>query len=186
MSRVLVAGIGNIFLTDDGFGVEVINRLDRSQLPDDVDVADFGIRGVHLAYELLDDRYDTLIMVDALPLDGPPGTLAVLDATEAAARTGASTVDAHSMSPDVVLRTLHGLGGHIDRVLVVGCRPQETYAGIALSPPVAAAVDRALPVLTELIHEVIQTEARELPVRQRRAMNTGSGGGARSWTPSNC
>ena len=63
--RVLVAGIGNVFLGDDGFGVEVVGRLDAGSLPDSVDVADYGIRGVHLAYELLDGRYDTVILVDA-------------------------------------------------------------------------------------------------------------------------
>lgn len=161
MSRVLVAGIGNIFLTDDGFGVEVINRLDRSTLPDGVDVADFGIRGVHLAYELLEDRYDTLILVDAVPLRSAPGTLAVLDATDAA-RTGAATLDAHSMSPDIVLAALTGLGGQIDRVLVLGCQPQDLDEGIGLSEPVDAAVDRALPLLTELI----VTEANRDPQRR--------------------
>ncbi|GAB3980070.1 hypothetical protein GCM10029978_077150 [Actinoallomurus acanthiterrae] len=77
--RVLVAGIGNVFLGDDGFGVEVVGRIDASALPSTVEVTDYGIRGVHLVYELLDGRVDTLILVDAVPLDGPPGTLAVLE-----------------------------------------------------------------------------------------------------------
>ena len=77
--RVLVAGIGNVFLGDDGFGVEVVRRLDPDRLPADVDVADYGIRGVHLAYDLLDGRHDVLVLVDALPLGEPPGTLAVLE-----------------------------------------------------------------------------------------------------------
>ena len=77
--RVLVAGIGNVFLGDDGFGVEVVQRIDPTSLPAGVDVADYGIRGVHLAYDLLDGRYGTVVMVDAVPLDEPPGTLAVLE-----------------------------------------------------------------------------------------------------------
>ena len=75
---ILVAGIGNIFLTDDGFGVEVASRLARQSLPPGVRVADFGIRGVHLAYELL-DGYDGLILIDAVPMGEPPGTLAVIE-----------------------------------------------------------------------------------------------------------
>jgi hydrogenase maturation protease len=77
--RVLVAGIGNIFLGDDGFGVEVVKRMAGRPLPAGVHVADYGIRGIHLAFELLDGGYDTLIMVDAVPIDGPPGTLAVIE-----------------------------------------------------------------------------------------------------------
>ena len=75
---VLVAGIGNIFLADDGFGVEVAQRLRRPALPDGVRVEDFGIRGVHLAYELL-DGYDALVLVDAVPMGEPPGTVAVIE-----------------------------------------------------------------------------------------------------------
>lgn len=77
--RVLIAGIGNVFLGDDGFGVEVVRRLRRVALPDRVDLSDYGIRGLHLAYDLLDGRHPTLVMVDAVPLDQPPGTLAVLE-----------------------------------------------------------------------------------------------------------
>jgi hydrogenase maturation protease len=76
--RTLVAGVGNIFFGDDGFGVEVVRRLAPARLPDGVDVVDYGIRGVHLAYALLDGRYDTVIIVDALPSGEPPGTLTVL------------------------------------------------------------------------------------------------------------
>ena len=76
--RVLVAGIGNIFLGDDGFGVEVADRLAGRTLPDGVQVADFGIRGVHLAYELL-DGYDALVLVDAVPMGEPPGTVAIIE-----------------------------------------------------------------------------------------------------------
>ena len=144
---MLIAGIGNVFLGDDGFGVEVARRLADSQtaglLPDGVDVADYGIRGVHLAYELLDDQYDTLVLVDAVPLGEEPGTVALLDATDRADAVGAGPVDAHSMSPDVVLRSLKHLGGHVDRVLVVGCQPAVVEERMGLSEPVAGAVDLA-------------------------------------------
>ncbi len=148
--RVLVAGIGNVFLGDDGFGVEVVRRIDTAGLPEVVDVVDYGIRGVHLAYDLLDAGPDTLVLVDAIPLDEPPGTIAVIDASTYAAGTGASTLNAHSMSPDVVLQTLHGLGGHIDRVLVVGCRPVAMDEQMGLSEPVQAAVDEAARIVTDV------------------------------------
>jgi hydrogenase maturation protease len=150
MSRVLVAGIGNVFFSDDGFGVEVVHRLDPATLPETVHVADYGIRGVHLAYDLLDGGYDTLILVDAVPLGETPGTVAVLDATAAPWAGQTTTVDAHSMSPAVVLQTLHGLGGTIGRVLVLGCQPQAITEAMSLSEPVTAAVERALPRLIEL------------------------------------
>lgn len=168
--RVLVAGIGNIFLGDDGFGVEVVRRLDAPGLPDNVDVTDYGIRGVHLAYELLDGRHDTLIMVDAVPLDGArPGELAVLDATGAGADadgaegadagadgagpSGAPPVDGHGMHPLAVLRLLHRLGGRVGRVLVVGCRPADVGERMGLSAPVTAALDEAVRLVGRLARE---------------------------------
>ncbi|WP_051300777.1 hydrogenase maturation protease [Actinomadura rifamycini] len=161
--RVLVAGIGNIFLGDDGFGVEVVRRLDAPGLPENVDVADYGIRGVHLAYELLDGRHDTLIMVDAVPLDGArPGELAVLDATGAGADPdgadddgpfGVPPVDGHGMHPLAVLRLLHRLGGRVERVLVVGCRPADVGERMGLSAPVTAALDEAVRLVGRLARE---------------------------------
>lgn len=163
MSRVLVAGIGNVFFSDDGFGVEMIRRLDPTALPGTVSIADYGIRGVHLAYDLMDGDYDTLILVDAVPLAQNPGTVTVLDATDAATdRT--TTVDAHSMSPAVVLQTLHGLGGILDRVLVLGCQPAAIAEGMGLSEPVAAALDHALARLTALIW----TESKRQPASRRQ------------------
>jgi hydrogenase maturation protease len=143
--RVLIAGIGNVFLGDDGFGVEVVGRIDPAQLPDGVDAADVGIRGIHLAYELLDGRYDTLILVDAIPLgDDPPGTIAVLEVDPDEVVGEGGPLDAHSMSPHVVLAALASLGGHIDRVLVVGCQPASVGEQMQLSEPVAAAVDEGV------------------------------------------
>lgn len=178
MSRgVLVAGIGNVFLADDGFGVEVVRRLAGHRLPEAVHVVDYGIRGVHLAYELLDGRYDTLIMVDAMPVEGPPGTLAVIevgpDAVEDAdddAREGpfgAPAVDGHGMHPLAVLRLLDRLGGRLDRVLVVGCRPEAIEERMELSPAVRAAVDEAVRLVVELACETA-TGARAPGVEGQR------------------
>jgi hydrogenase maturation protease len=156
-ARVLVAGIGNVFLGDDGFGVEVAHRLDGVPLPDDVDVADYGIRGVHLAYELLDDRYATVVLVDALPVDGPPGTLAVLevpldDDGERADALAVPAVDGHGMSPVAVLDLVRALGGgSVQRVLVVGCRPAVLEERMGLSDVVQAAVDPAVRLVTEVV-----------------------------------
>ncbi|MEO3787975.1 hydrogenase maturation protease [Actinocorallia sp. B10E7] len=150
--RVLVAGIGNVFLGDDGFGVEVVRRVDSRGLPAGVRVADYGIRGVHLVYELLDGGTDTLIMVDAVPLEGRAGTLAVLEIGEddLDGRDDAVTVDAHGLHPLAVLRMLRRLGGEVGRVLVVGCRPASVEEGMGLSEPVAAAVDEAVRLVADL------------------------------------
>ncbi len=152
-ARVLVAGIGNIFFSDDGFGSEVARRLAARPVPEGVKVVDFGIRGVHLAYELL-DGYDVVILVDALPTGEPPGTISVLrpDPSDVAG-DGATIVDAHSMAPRSVLAMVSDLGGRVDKVLVVGCQPADAGEGMGLSPPVAAAVDTAVAVVTDLIAE---------------------------------
>jgi hydrogenase maturation protease len=149
----LVAGIGNIFLTDDGFGVEVVNRLSTQTAPPGVRVADFGIRGVHLAYELL-DGYDCLILIDAVPMGEPPGTVALIEPDRSQPPCGdddAPVVDAHSMNPDVVLATLAHLGGSVRRVYVLACQPASLEEGIGLSPPVAAAVEGATDLCRQLL-----------------------------------
>ncbi|HET8600815.1 MAG TPA: hydrogenase maturation protease [Segeticoccus sp.] len=158
--RVLVAGIGNIFLGDDGFGVEVARRLAGAELPERVDVVDYGIRGVHLAYELLDGRYDTLVLVDAVPFDGEPGALTVLEARSPGGQeltfadaVEAPAVDAHSMNPEAVLRVLHGLGGGLGRVLVVGCRPAVIAERIGLSEEVNGSLDAAVRLVLEVAGE---------------------------------
>ena len=152
MSRVLVAGAGNIFLGDDGFGVEVATRLAREPLPDGVHVEDFGIRGVHLAYTLL-DGYDALILVDATPRGGEPGTVYVIRADLDAADRPAEVMDAHDLAPEAVLALLDRLGGHLDACYVVGCEPAGTE-GIGLSVPVAAAVDTAVARVRALIDDL--------------------------------
>jgi hydrogenase maturation protease len=153
---VLVAGIGNIFLSDDGFGVEVVHRLEAGPMPPGVKVADYGIRGVHLAYELL-DGYDGLVLIDAVPMGEEPGTVAVIKPGPAGEPVGgddAPVMDAHSMSPDVVLATLSRLGGTIDQVYVVGCQPASLDEGIGLTPPVAGAVDSAVELCRQLVADI--------------------------------
>jgi hydrogenase maturation protease len=157
--RVLCAGIGNIFFSDDGFGVEVARRLADLPVPEGVTVEDYGIRGIHLAYELL-DGYDALILVDAMPMgDEPPGTLVVLEPEIPSPSGGGDEVtpvmDAHTMNPLVVLGTLVNLGGSVDRVLVVGCQPATIEEGMGLSEPVAEAVDRAVEMVSDLLTEVV-------------------------------
>jgi hydrogenase maturation protease len=162
--KVLVAGIGNIFLGDDGFGVEVANRMAPLPQPDGVVVADFGIRGVHLAYELL-GGYDALVLIDAVPIGEPPGTLAVIEPEIAELTAGdddmAPAMDAHSMNPAVVLGMLAGLGGEVGRVVIVGCQPEVIEEGIGLSAPVTAAIDRAITAVTEVVTELCGTEPEE-------------------------
>ncbi len=161
MTRSLVAGVGNIFLSDDGFGVEVVKELGQRKLPDGVELTDFGIRGVHLAYQLM-EGYDLLILIDAVPSDQPPGTLFVIEpdvATATAAIEGAvgdgamPLVDAHGMEPGAMLSVLDQLGGHIKQVVVVGCQPANLDEGIGLSPEVAAAVTAAADLVVETLEE---------------------------------
>ncbi|WP_248959234.1 hydrogenase maturation protease [Sphaerisporangium perillae] len=153
--RVLVAGVGNVFLGDDGFGVAVARRLAATGVPEGVTVSDFGIRGVHLAYELTGGGHDLAILVDTVARGGPPGTLYVLRPSPQEAP--GTFVDAHDMNPDAVLALARTLGGEIGPVLLVGCRPADVSPGMELSPPVAAAVGRAADLVLELIAEQAAT-----------------------------
>jgi hydrogenase maturation protease len=152
--RVLIAGIGNIFLGDDGFGVEVAKRLAAKALPDWVRVTDFGIRGLHLAYELLDAAYETTILVDATPRGGAPGTVYLLEPDLATLDAGVySSPDAHGMHPEAVFSFLRALGGTLGRVLIVGCEPARTVEEMGLSEPVARAVPEAVTLILNLIQQ---------------------------------
>ncbi|PRX51002.1 hydrogenase maturation protease [Prauserella shujinwangii] len=139
--RVLVAGIGNIFLGDDGFGSEVALRMSRMDVPERVRVADYGIRGMHLAYEMLDGRFASTVLVDTVSRGGAPGTLYEIEADPDSCAD--ADVDAHAMTPAAVLALLRRLGGVPGRVLVLGCEPERVDEGIGLSPAVAAVVDPA-------------------------------------------
>jgi hydrogenase maturation protease len=159
--KVLVAGIGNIFLGDDGFGSEVARRLAGAALPEGVEVTDFGIRGIHLAYQLL-DGYDGLVIIDAVRRGDPPGTISVIEPELDPGGTGDSdsqirpavAVDAHGMDPESVLRSLSALGGSVGRVLVVGCEPLSLEEGIGLSEPVGSALAAASGAVLEAVAEL--------------------------------
>ena len=163
--RILIACIGNIFLGDDAFGVEVARLLLQQSWPPTVHVEDFGIRGVDLAYSLL-DSYDVAIFVDAAQRGHPPGTLFIIepDLTELLSDACESqpAIDGHSMDPAKVLRTAVSMGAQVRRVLVVGCEPtppppdQDTQdMQMDLSPPVRAAVPRAVPMIRELVDRLL-------------------------------
>jgi hydrogenase maturation protease len=156
--KILVAGVGNIFLGDDGFGVEVARRLAEADLPHGVEVGDFGIRGIHLAYELSD--YDVTILVDATARGGSPGTIYALELEEGQPQ---AVVDAHGMTPDAVLDLVGVVGGEMRRVLLVGCEPADVSPGMELSPAVAAAVEPAARRVRELIEEELHGHSTQTP-----------------------
>jgi hydrogenase maturation protease len=167
---ILIACIGNIFLGDDGFGVEVAQRLMSRKYPEGVQVVDFGIRGMEMAYTLLDD-YDALVLVDATPRGGPPGTLYLIEpdlsgmSPEKGVEAGRVALDAHSMDPVKVLAFARTLGARPIRTLLVGCEPGIAGAGedyeemqMGLSEPVQAAVDEAVKMIDSLVEKLVSTE----------------------------
>ncbi|WP_376796927.1 hydrogenase maturation protease [Thermogemmatispora sp.] len=163
LHRLLVAGIGNIFLGDDGFGCVVAQRA-RGRYPPGVEVVDFGIRGLELAYALL-DGYDALVLIDAVPRGGSPGTLYLLKpllpemdqaADLAAGRLG---LEAHSLDPLRVLTFARALGAPVIPTLLIGCEPgplTEEALQMGLSPPVEAAVEAALQLLDAVVARLYQ------------------------------
>ena len=164
-TRVLVAGIGNIFMADDGFGVEVARRLGERELPRGVEVVDFGIRGLDLVYAL-GEGYDTAIFVDAVPRGEPPGTLFVIEHKPTDAEEPVA-LDAHGMDPVKVLALAGQLGDAPERVLIVGCEPKVRMRGDEedivgeLSEPVKAAVDEAVRMVEELVGEIVGEQREE-------------------------
>ena len=159
--RVLVAGIGNIFLGDDGFGVEVVKRLAGRVLPEGVEVKDFGIRGMDLAYALHDD-YDLVVFVDATPRGGEPGTVYLI---EPRIEEDEVSLDTHGMDPVKVIKLSRALGARPTRTLVVGCEPQVVLSGedyddmlMELSEPVLAAVEEAAKLVESLVEETCGTD----------------------------
>jgi hydrogenase maturation protease len=155
-ARVLVAGIGNVFLGDDGFGVALADRLARQALPPGVEVVDYGIRGMDLACAML-DGYDAVLLLDATPRGATPGTLYVI---EPELDPGEVALETHGMDPVRVLAMVQALGGAPPRTLVVGCEPatrmgaddEEVVA--ALSEPVRAAMDEAVRLVESLLQEI--------------------------------
>ncbi len=148
-ARILVAGIGNIFLGDDGFGSEVIRNAEIPQDDRSVRVTDYGISGMHLAYDLLEE-WDTLVLVDAVPSRGSPGTLHIFQADHES-DSAATGFDGHSMDPAAVFASLRALGGNPPYTVVVGCEAGSVEEGIGLTEPVAKAVPRAARAVEEIV-----------------------------------
>jgi hydrogenase maturation protease len=151
---ILVAGVGNIFLGDDAFGVEVAKKLASTSLPANVQVVDFGIRSYDLAYALMNE-WELAILVDALPRGGEPGTLYVMEPELPESKDQPGSLDAHTMNPFAVLQLVNALGGSAPRMLVVGCEPSSVVADeageIGVSEHVSHAVDEAVRLIGQLI-----------------------------------
>ena len=160
-ARILVAGVGNVFLGDDGFGVALAGRLAARELPAGVKVVDYGIRGMDLAYAL-GEGWDAVVLLDATPRGRAPGTLYVIEA-EVGEHAGVP-IDAHGMDPVKVLALARALGGSPPRTLVVGCEPQtrmtgdEDQAVADLSEPVRAALAEAERLVGEVLKDLMTHE----------------------------
>jgi hydrogenase maturation protease len=161
---VLVAGVGNIFLTDDGFGPEVAQRLALRAVPDGVKIVDYGIRGMHLAYDLL-EGYDGLVIVDAIARQGSPGEVVVIKVGPE--DLGDGEFDAHGMEPVSVLASLGAMGGKLPPTYVVGCEPADVDDGMGLTPAVAAAVDRAVEAVLEVLTDELELSSPPLPTKEQ-------------------
>jgi hydrogenase maturation protease len=161
-STILIAGVGNIFFGDDAFGSEVARRLLQRSWPDHVRVTDFGIRGIDLAFTLL-ENYDTVILIDATPRGGTPGTLYTIepDLTDLAK----AQIEAHSMDPMRVLAAARSMGAQFRQIFVVGCEPEpetvdpEGPGAMGLSAPVTAAVAEALRIVERLVESETNLKA---------------------------
>jgi hydrogenase maturation protease len=157
IAQILIAGVGNAWMRDDGFGGEVIAALEKRELPDGICVLDFGTGGLNLAYEVM-RGYDGLILVDASQQGEAPGTLYVMEADEESVEKGiedGEAIDPHAMDPQSVLRFVRTVGGWPGKVMVIGCEPLEIEeAGMGLSDPVAAAVEPAVNLLLETAAEM--------------------------------
>jgi hydrogenase maturation protease len=159
-ARVLIAGIGNIFLGDDAFGVEVARRLANCALPEEVRVVDFGIRGLDLVYAL-QDGYDTTILIDAFPHGNAPGTISVVEPSLNDLNAGAEQggfVEPHGMNPMNVLRVAKAMRAPLEHILLIGCEP--AYLGgndghMGLSEPVEAAASEAVRVTQGLVKQIL-------------------------------
>ena len=155
MSRILIGGIGNIFEGDDAFGVEVVRHLSIKALPQDVDLIDFGIRGVDLAYALT-SGYDMVVLLDAAPCGEAPGTVSVVEP-----RRGKSEqiMVAHNLDPASVMRLISNAENACEKIVLVLCEPQ-TLGGedgvMGLSPPVAAAIGPASAAVERIVQSYVE------------------------------
>jgi hydrogenase maturation protease len=150
-----VAGVGNIFQRDDAFGVEVVRLLGGRSWPPGVAVADFGIRGVHLVYELL-NGCELFVLVDVVPRGHRPGTVTVLEVDPEHMHAPTGVLDAHGLAPDQVFALLSSMGGRPGRSLVVACEPADVSDGMGLSD----AVQAALPAAVRAVEEIVEQDSR--------------------------
>jgi hydrogenase maturation protease len=167
--RILIACVGNIFLGDDGFGTEVARRLaQKSPLPPEVLLKDFGIRGLDLTYALL-DPYELVILVDACPRGGEPGTVYLIEPDPAESSNGPVYLDTHGMNPMKVLRMVHSMGGAQGRILIVGCEPADLGSDeegkLGLSDPVQAAIDEAIVLIETLVSNTLARQPAEIALQ---------------------
>jgi hydrogenase maturation protease len=171
--RILVAGIGNIFLGDDAFGCEVAQRLFKRAIPEDVRVVDFGIRGFDLAYALL-ENYELSILIDVTPRGGAPGSLYVIEVNANLDELEADEMplDTHAMNPLRVLGLVKSMGGELKRTLIVGCEPSEAseQEEIRLSKSVTASLDKAVELVESLIARHLDHGAVSTPKMQPVAL----------------
>jgi hydrogenase maturation protease len=157
--RILIAGIGNIFFGDDGFGCEVARQLEQRSLPANVRVTDFGIRSYDLAYALT-EGYDTVILVDATARGEAPGTISIIEPElDRLHESEPALADAHSLNPLSVLQMAQSLGSLPDEMLLLACEPAvlETEE-IGLSPQVRAAVAQAVEEIESLVKTLSQNQ----------------------------
>lgn len=158
--KILIACVGNIFLGDDGFGVEVARRLAFEDLPPEVLAKDYGIRGFDLAYALM-DPYDLTILVDACARGRQPGTVYLIE-PDPVEESSKPQLELHGMNPMSVLRMVKSLGGTPGRMLIVGCEPAELGSEhdgqLGLSASVEAAVDEAIALIKSLVSRVLDGE----------------------------
>lgn len=158
---ILVAGLGNIFLGDDAFGSEVARKLMQRKLPENVRVVDFGIRGLDLAYTLLDAKEDVTILVDATPRGGEIGTLYTIEPDLSELNNldaGQMQIEPHGMNPMKVLAMVKSMGGEFKKILLVGCEPEilgPDEEKMGLNEPVALAVDEAVKTVESLINKIL-------------------------------
>jgi hydrogenase maturation protease len=148
--RTLVAGVGNVFLHDDAFGVEVARLLAERPMQEGVEIADFGIRGVHLVYELL-NGCDLFVLIDAAQRGYQPGTVTVIDHEAQEATSGPPVMDGHGLTPDDIFAMLASMGGNPGRTLIVACEPADLSPGMGLSKPVQEALPHAIRAVEEIL-----------------------------------
>ena len=149
--KTLIAGFGNLLRGDDGFGVEVVNRLGASALPAHAQTMDVGIGGMHFVLRLM-EGFEVVIVVDAVQHGQPPGTLYVFTPAEVdLGLDSGERIDPHFAEPARSLKFAKALGVLPGRVTVVGCEPESCHLGQCLSLPVSVAVDRAVQTIRDMV-----------------------------------